>query len=162
MTTDRPPATPRARTLTIIAQDPAVTDADGRILRARIEVPAEVLAAGPWGHRVQIIDYDASTHTLYAPRDDGYGEIEDGSYVDPYRAASDEQLLGDPQFHAQNVYAIAMRTLATFEKARKSTLSQAPSASRGRWWSRLSRVMGTSSMRQSSRSEAKSRPWWWS
>lgn len=117
MTTDRPAATPRARTLTIIAQDPAVTDAEGRILRARIEVPAEVLAAGPWGHRVQVIDYDASTHTLYAPRDDGYGEIEDGSYVDPYRDASDEQLLGDPQFHAQNVYAIAMRTLATFEKA---------------------------------------------
>lgn len=117
MANDRPVPTPRARTLTIIAQDPAVTGADGSILRARIEVPAEVLAAGPWGHRVQVIDYDASTHTLYAPHADAYTAIVDGTYVDPYAGASDAQLLGDPQFHAQNVYAIAMRTLATFERA---------------------------------------------
>ena len=113
-----PPTAPRTRLLTIVAQDPGVTIGDDHhILTTQVEVPAEVLAAGPWGHRVQIIDYDASSHTLYAPRADAYADVEDGKYVDPFKGASDEQLLGDPQFHAQNVYAIAMRTLAMFEKA---------------------------------------------
>jgi hypothetical protein len=110
-------ARPRTRTLTILAQDPAVRDADGQLLRAHVEIPAEALAAGPWGHRLQIIDYDASTGTLYAPRDAPYDDIDQGAYVDPYEHATDDELLGDPQFHAQNVYTIAMRTLAYFEQA---------------------------------------------
>jgi hypothetical protein len=110
-------APPRTRRLTILAQDPAVRDTHGGVLRAHVEIPAEAVAAGPWGHRVQIIDFDASTGVLYAPRDAGYGDIAQGSYVDPYENATDAELLRDPQFHAQNVYAIAMRTLAYFEKA---------------------------------------------
>jgi hypothetical protein len=102
--------------LRIIAQDPSIRRRD-RILTAEVPVPAEKLAAGPWGHRVQIIDYDASTNTLQRPLPtNAHGTTKSG-FVDPFRRASDARLLSDPAFHAQNVYAIAMRTLARFEFA---------------------------------------------
>jgi hypothetical protein len=104
---------PRTRKMTIIAQDPSVKAKGGRttkILTAQVEVPAEDLTPGPGGYRVQIIDYDASTDTLYKP-----AKV---SPDDPYREKTDSQtLLQDPHFHAQNVYAIVMRTLARFEFA---------------------------------------------
>lgn len=56
----------RKQAFRIIAQDPAVRT-NGRILTAQVDVPAEELAAGPWGHRVQVIDCDASTQRLYRP-----------------------------------------------------------------------------------------------
>jgi hypothetical protein len=52
------------RRVTIVAQDPAV-QFNGRILRERIEIPNEELLAGPRGFRVQVIDYDSTTRTLY-------------------------------------------------------------------------------------------------
>jgi hypothetical protein len=100
---------PRTRTLTIVAQDPGVRQ-DGKILTAEVEVPAEELAAGPCGYRVHVIDYDSSSHTLYRAREDGL----DG---DPFKKPSNRTILSDPHFHAQNVYAIVMRTLARFEYA---------------------------------------------
>ena len=106
---------PGTQTLTIIAQDPTVRAADDRILRAQAVVPAEELAAGPWGHRVQVIDYDRTRDLLYPPL--SYEVTASGTLVDPYADAADEVLLGDPRFHAQNVFAIAMRTLARFEQA---------------------------------------------
>jgi hypothetical protein len=69
---------PRSRKLTIVAQDPAVKGADGEILTAEVDVPAEELAPGPWGYRVHVIDYDGSTRTLYKPRESGRGEDADG------------------------------------------------------------------------------------
>jgi hypothetical protein len=57
---------------------------------------------------VQVVDYDASTGTLYAPA------------VLPEAQTSaprDEEILGEPSFHAQNVYGLVMRTLARFEFA---------------------------------------------
>ena len=102
---------PLTRGLTVIAQDPSITDANGKILRAVLQVPAEPLAAGPCGHRVQVVDYDASTDVLYRPQ-----KFEpEGS--DPFAKASDAKLLGAPGFHAQNVYAIVMCTLSRFEYA---------------------------------------------
>ena len=98
----------------MIAQDPAVR-VDGRILTAQVDIPAEELGAGPWGHRVQVIDYDSSTQTLYRPLE--YRKAKDGSIQDPYAEAADETLLSDPRFHAQNVYAVVMRILARFEFA---------------------------------------------
>jgi hypothetical protein len=58
---------PLTRKLTIIAQDPTVR-VGRRILRPKIPVPAEVLAAGPWGHRVQVIDDDARGATSCSGR----------------------------------------------------------------------------------------------
>ncbi|HEX5872544.1 MAG TPA: hypothetical protein VFY65_19075, partial [Longimicrobium sp.] len=112
-----PVTLPHTRTLTVIAQDPHVRNPDGTLVRAQVEIPAEDLAAGPWGYRVHVIDYDASTGTLYAPRPVPNPPIVDGRYVDPYQGAPDDTLLNDPGFHAQNVYALVMRTLARFERA---------------------------------------------
>lgn len=111
------PVLPKARTrrLTIVAQDPAVRDRRGRILTAEVEVPAEELARGPLGYRVHIVDYDGSTRTLYEPFE--YPVPARGVYKDPFRNPSDSTILNNPQFHAQNVYAIVMRTLARFEFA---------------------------------------------
>ena len=98
------------RRLTLIAQDPSVLDADGGILRATVDIPYEQLGPGPRGARVHVVDYDASQRVLYAP----YTPGDDG---DPYLQATDATLLGDPGFHAQNVYAIVMRLLGRFEMA---------------------------------------------
>jgi hypothetical protein len=101
--------TASTRWLSIIAQDPRV-EHHGAILRTQVAVPRERLAPGPRGYRVHVLDYDASSDTLYrAPRVD--------DEKDRYAKASDTVLLGDPGFHAQNVYAIVMRTLARFELA---------------------------------------------
>ncbi|HEX3149622.1 MAG TPA: hypothetical protein VHR66_16220 [Gemmataceae bacterium] len=104
----------RTRKLRIIAQDPAVRVA-GQILTTTVEVPAEDLQPGPWGCRVQVIDYDSSTGVLLKPLEDA--PTEDGGFSDPFESASDHTLLTNPQFHAQNVYAIVMLTLARFEHA---------------------------------------------
>ncbi|HEX8474787.1 MAG TPA: hypothetical protein VF666_12205 [Pyrinomonadaceae bacterium] len=114
----------RTQTLTIIAQDPSVkvkrknpaTDEEEEvILTARVDLPAEELAPGPRGYRVQIIDYDSTTGILYPPLE--YRVLESGLYNDPFIDEPDSTLLNDPLFHAQNVYAIVMRTLARFEFA---------------------------------------------
>lgn len=106
---------PRTRKLTIVAQDPAVTDDRGKILTTEVDVPAEELGRGPWGYRVHVIDYDGSTRTLYKPLE--YPPSVNGTYQDPFRRPSRRTILQNPQFHAQNVYAIVMRTLARFEFA---------------------------------------------
>ena len=105
---------PRTRKLTIIAQDPSVRS-NRRILRASVDVPAEDLAPGPWGYRVHVVDYDSSTGTLYRPLK--YRPLKSEQDGDLFANASDEELLSNPNFHAQNVYAIVMRTLARFEFA---------------------------------------------
>ncbi len=105
---------PRTRQLTIVAQDPSVR-VKGKILRARVQVPAEEIAPGPRGYRVHVVDYDASTNTLYKPI--RYPPMKMLPEDDPYEDASDDRLLDDPCFHAQNAYAIVMRTLGRFEYA---------------------------------------------
>ena len=89
------------RRFTIIAQDPAVR-VNGRLLRAEVEVPAEALLPGPAGHRLQV----KTALPLTIPVD-----------ADPFAGASDDQLVADPRFHAQNVYAILMRLISRFEFA---------------------------------------------
>lgn len=114
----------RTQTLTIIAQDPSVkvkrkkrgTDEEEEvILTARVDLPAEELAPGPRGYRVQVVDYDSTAGVLYPPLE--YRVLESGLYNDPFIDEPDSTLLDDPLFHAQNVYAIVMRTLARFEYA---------------------------------------------
>jgi hypothetical protein len=107
--------------MTIIAQDPTLV-VGGRILTATITVPNEQVSAGPRGYRLQIVDYDASSNQFFVPLDAArYGSILQPR--DPYatRGGTPSQfnarLLDDPQFHAHNVYAITMRTLAQFERA---------------------------------------------
>lgn len=96
--------------LTIIAQDPTVRDSAGRIVTAVAPVPWARLAEGPRSARFHVVDYDASAGILHPaarlPSD------EDG-----FAGADDATLVSDFGFHAQQVYAIAARTLAGFEFA---------------------------------------------
>ncbi|MEM7165336.1 MAG: hypothetical protein AAF581_07730 [Planctomycetota bacterium] len=105
---------PRTRTLTVIAQDPSFRDSNGRIVLEEVAVPAERLWPGPMGHRVHVIDYDATTDTLYK-------SAKAAIDVDPYAKylvrGNVDRLIKDPQFHQQNVYAIVMETLGRFEYA---------------------------------------------
>lgn len=96
----------RTRRLRVVAQDPGVR-VGGAILTDTVRVLHEDLEPGPTGHRVRVVDYDSSSGTFYRP-----AVLRDGD-PDP----TDEQILGDPAFHAQNVYALVSGTLARFESA---------------------------------------------
>ena len=81
----------------------------GRILQAEVRFPYEDLEPGPIGHRVQVIDYDSTTGTFYAP-----------ALLPPVassKSLSNGEILNQRTFHVQNVYALVMRTLARFEFA---------------------------------------------
>ncbi|HUQ30971.1 MAG TPA: hypothetical protein VM095_02580 [Pyrinomonadaceae bacterium] len=115
---------PQTRKLTIIAQDPSIKMRSKRggaqkILKAEVEIPNEPFAPGPTGYRVQVIDYDSSTDTLYKPFEHNLRyEPQSGKLPpDPLRDATDAQILSDPRLHALNAYAIVMSTLARFEFA---------------------------------------------
>lgn len=119
----RTPSTVQTRKLTILAQDPATRVGPMNTLAfAEVEVPAEELAFGPTGYRVKVVDYDASSECLY--KDTSSYTDARGNYADPFARRPGEtdadfeaRLLTHPNFHAQNAYAIVMRTLARFEKA---------------------------------------------
>lgn len=111
-----PPDAPRAHiTLRLIAQDPSVKGDDDRILTANVRLPWSRMEDGPRGSRLHVVDYDVSTGEYLKhrpiPNDD------------PFAAASDETLLTDKAFHAQQVYAGAARTLGAFESALGRRLS---------------------------------------
>ena len=103
------------REITIMAQDPSVriNGPRGSILMAKISVPAEDLIAGPIGYRLHLIDYDATTRQF-----NGAHELPP-SFDDepPAWGAGDPRIVGDYRFHAQNVYALVMKTLSRFEFA---------------------------------------------
>ena len=108
-------ALPAQRYLTVIAQDPSVRvkGATGPILMARIAVPAEDLIPGPIGYRVQVVDYDSTTQ-----RFNGAHDLPDSLAAEPAGwARGDPKIVDDFRFHAQNVYALVMKTLARFEFA---------------------------------------------
>lgn len=111
---------PRTRRLTIIAHDPSLKDSNGNIVKAQVDIPAEDLGTGPRGYRVHVIDYDTSTNTLYTPLEYPPAR-QNGVYDDPFSEQAsqnkDKELLEDPHFHEQNVYAIIMRVLSRFEFA---------------------------------------------
>jgi hypothetical protein len=95
------------RSYVIIALDPSVSGADGKVLTATVEIPNEQLSPGPRGYRVQVIDYDASNQILYKPA--------------PFNENHLTQVPSHPEkdrtFHARNTYVIVMRVLARFERA---------------------------------------------
>ena len=73
----------------------------GQPVWATVEVPYEDVAPGPRGYRVNVVDYNASTD----------------SFNPPVKLPITTADIGSPALHAQNVYAIVMRTLARFEFA---------------------------------------------
>ncbi|MER9491566.1 hypothetical protein NKI86_06990 [Mesorhizobium sp. M0320] len=117
---------PPTRKLTIIAKDPGlrIGSADGPMVFTQVAVPAEILAKGPTGYRIKVVDYNATERRAYLDGQDY--QLASGVLVDPFAPGAGEdlldpayqrRLLAEPNFHAQNVYAIAMRTLGAFERA---------------------------------------------
>lgn len=115
----------RTRPVTIVAQDPGVRDGDDNVIMAEVDIPSERLEPGPRGHRVHVIDYDATLDRLYQPYDFDKEYKQVGH--DPFRDITFDRIIGDPSFHSWNTYAIAMRTLGRFEFAlgRKVAWNQA-------------------------------------
>ena len=114
VTFDQRPEEPpnRWRELVILAQDPTVKLGD-RAIRAKVRVPREDLMPGPRGHRFQVVDFDATNPArLENPVID-----DDDLAQKAWLALDDGDLIESPVFRAQNVYAIAARTLDTFEQA---------------------------------------------
>lgn len=100
--------------MTIIAQDPAVLDINtDKILRAKVRVGADRFMLPFQTHRFNVISYDPATG---GPGPD-FTLLEDGKFADRFAEASDATLLSSADFHAQNVFAIASRTLSAFEAA---------------------------------------------
>lgn len=104
----------RAIELTVVAQDPSVKVA-GRVITAPVKILAEHLLPGPLGHRIRVVDYDATKRTLRGPGP--LVQSDDLTVTDRFADASDRTLVSDPDFHAQNVFAIAASTLDHFESA---------------------------------------------
>ena len=117
---------PGKQSFLVLAQDPGVTGPSGERVFATVDVPAERLALGPTGYRVKVVDFDAEAGVLYkahAYQEDAEGRLEDifAAQLPPpgskLRKKAEDQLLANPAFHGQNVYALVMRTLARFEYA---------------------------------------------
>ncbi len=112
-----PPAPPDRR-LRVFALDPSLGQAfeTGRLNEATIAVPwddapltEEAMEPGPVGEYLEVIDIDPASGKMYAPVD----------LNDPFLLARDglAPSEGDPKFHQQMVYAVAMKTIGLFEDA---------------------------------------------
>src|SRR5262249_33656549 len=74
------------------------------------EVPWEAgLQPGPVGEYLEVIDVDPASQCCYAPVDLDHPHL----LVQDGLAPSE----GNPQFHQQMAYAVAMRTIGAFERA---------------------------------------------
>ncbi len=102
---------PVFRKLRVFALDPKmIAQMDTAVINEVVlSVPRETLSSGSVGEYVAVLDQDEAGRQLYAPVDlDDLGVLaHDG--LPP----SD----GNPQFHQQMLYAVAMRTIDNFEKA---------------------------------------------
>jgi hypothetical protein len=79
------------------------------INKAVFKIPWEELEPGPVGEYVEVADYDPSSDCFYAPVDLDHKYILASDGLAPSE--------GNPQFHQQMVYAVAMTTIKNFEKA---------------------------------------------
>jgi hypothetical protein len=103
-------ASPVHRQLQIFSFDPAadVSMDTATISRCVVEIPWEELRPGPVGEHLEIVDLDPSSGCAYRPVD----------LMDPHLLATHglPPSTGNPQFHQQMVYAVAMRTIHNFER----------------------------------------------
>jgi hypothetical protein len=110
---------PPYRRLRVFALDPSLAtqlDTVG-INEVALEIPWEKdietgqasLQSGPVGEYLEVVDYDPASGMFYAPVD----------LNDPLLLAQDglPPSEGNPQFHQQMVYAVAMTTIGHFEQA---------------------------------------------
>ncbi len=83
-----------------------------------LETGKDILQPGPVGEYLEVVDVDPASDCFYAPVD----------LNQPYLLAQDglAPSEGNPQFHQQMVYAIAMTTIRNFERALGRTAFWAP------------------------------------
>ena len=98
---------PTTRPLRVFAFDPTM----GRTLNNHmtLEIPFEVLAPGPIGRKIAVVDYDASNKVWYEPVDLDHKLVSLNGGLAPSES--------DPRFHQQMVYAVASETIRRFEFA---------------------------------------------
>ncbi len=109
----QPPAPP-CRKLRVFSFDPLLaTNLDTLdIAEISIDVPWEAegsLGVGPVGEYLEVVDYDPASNCFYPPVDLTHPRLTAQDGLPPSES--------NPQFHQQMVYAVAMATIATFEKA---------------------------------------------
>ena len=73
------------------------------------QVRWEEVSKGPCGDYFEVIDYDPASNCYYNPIDLNSQEVLAQNGLNPSE--------GNPQFHQQFVYAIAMKTLELFEQS---------------------------------------------
>jgi hypothetical protein len=124
--TESDPRLPRLFAMTVIAQDPSISVRTGGVLLARVDVPAHSLEPGPRGPRFHVVDYEITNGTLRSavsltdPK--AVGALRGWSFRDAFSGNGSSghtaaELESEWIIHAQNVYAIAANTLASFEFA---------------------------------------------
>jgi hypothetical protein len=105
----RHPAPPHRR-LRVYTLDPAadIELSTSLISRTVLTIPWERVDPGPVGENLEVIDIDPSSGCVYEAVDLG----------DPHLLAQDglSPSTGNPQFHQQMVYAVAMKTIDNFEQ----------------------------------------------
>ena len=102
---------PPFRRLKVFSLDPAAdVQLDSALIsRSVLQIPWEAeLGPGPSGEYLEVVDVDPSSACVYDPVD----------LNDPALLAQDglSPSTGNPQFHQQMVYAVAMKTIANFEQ----------------------------------------------
>lgn len=96
--------------VSILAQDPSVLRDRDRAVTTKVRIPREAWLLGPRGSRVQIVDYDVTTDTTYEcfPDGDWLANLHDEPTADH---------LGSHHYHACNLFATAVATIADYERA---------------------------------------------
>lgn len=102
---------PYLRSLQVYSFDPNLeTNLDASTIKQTVlQIPWEELSLGPVGEYIEVIDIDPASQCAYDPVD----------LDDPHILATDGLAPSDgvPQFHQQMVYAVAMKTIDSFERA---------------------------------------------
>ena len=110
-TSRRHASEPAFRHLRVFAVDPGLTARFETAVmnEMTLRLPWEPLEPGPKGEYVEVVDEDENGKRLYEPLDLNRRDLLASDGLTP----SD----GDPHFHQQMVYAVAMRTIRAFERS---------------------------------------------
>src|SRR5262245_25887970 len=77
-------------------------------------IPFEKLEPGPIGEYIEVVDFDPASGCWYDPVDLAHEEVSSQRGLAPSE--------GNPQFHQQLAYAVAMKTIGHFERALGRTI----------------------------------------
>jgi Subtilase family len=103
---------PPVRRLWVYARDPLLSNDIGFFELNEVELPVpweEDLQPGPIGEYLEVVDVDPPSGCAYVPVDLNHPGLLAQSGYKPTQ--------GNPQFHQQMVYAVAMKTIGHFETA---------------------------------------------